>query len=125
MSTTGETVLNPAREAHIVRVRDNLDAVTATQLVESVQNMSTQGLQELILDLSEVSFMDSAGIGAIVSVLRLLRGSGISLAVAGAIGQPFDLIKMVGLDSMVELRSDLSATARRQIARVRSLEKIR
>ena len=112
MNTSDEMVLSLGREARIVRVCDNLDAVTAPQLVESFQRLSTEGLQDLILDLSGVSFMDSAGIGAIVRVFRELRGSGVRLAVARAMGQPLDLIKMVGLDSVVELYSELPAAAR-------------
>ena len=112
MNRGEETVLSLGREARIVRVCDNLDAVTAPRLVESFQSMSTEGIQDLILDLSGVSFMDSAGIGAIVSVFRELRGAGVRLAVAGAKGQPLDLINIVGLDSVVEICSDLPAAAR-------------
>ena len=112
MNGYDETVLKLGREARIVRVCDNLDAVTAAQLVESFQCMSTEGLEGLVLDLSEVSFMDSAGIGAIIGVFRELRNSGVRLAVAGAVGQPLDLIKMVGLDSVVELCSEPTAAAR-------------
>ncbi len=121
MNTGDEMVLSFGREARIVCVCDNLDAVTAPQLVESFQSMSTEGLQDLILDLSDVSFMDNAGIGAIVRIFRGLRGSGVRLAVARAMGQPLDLIKMVGLDSVVELYSELPAAARAAEERDESL----
>ena len=121
MNTGDEMVLSLGREARIVRVCDNLDALTAPQLVESFRTMSTEGRQDLILDLSDVSFMDSAGIGAIDSVFRGLRGSGVRLAVARAMGQPLDLIKIVGLDSVVELYSELPAAARAAEERDESL----
>lgn len=112
MNTGDEMLLGLGRKARVVRVNDNLDAVTAPQLVEVFLSAGTEGFQELVLDLSTVRFMDSAGIGAIVSVFRELRSSGVRLAVVGATGQPLDLIKMVGLDSVVELYAGLPAAAR-------------
>ncbi|NCF29666.1 MAG: STAS domain-containing protein [Gammaproteobacteria bacterium] len=106
MSSGDEMVINLGRKTRIVRVRENLDAVTAPQLIEAFHGMSTEGLQDLVLDLSEVRFLDSSGIGAIVDIFRHLRSCGIKFAVAGAAGQPLDLIKMVGLDSFVEFSSE-------------------
>ena len=112
MNTGDEMLLGLGRKTRVVRVNDNLDAVTAPQLVEVFLSVGTEGFQELVLDLSTVRFMDSAGIGAIVSVFQELRRSGVRLAVVGVMGQPLDLIKMVGLDSVVELYAGLPAAAR-------------
>ena len=112
MNTGDEMPSGLGRKARVIRVNDNLDAVTAPQLVEDFLSVGTEGFQDLVLDLSTVRFMDSAGIGAIVSVFRELRSSGVRLAVVGAMGQPLDLIKMVGLDSVVELNAELPAAAR-------------
>jgi anti-anti-sigma factor len=65
------------RQAGIVRVRviGELDLCTAPLLAEALVR-ELDAAVELLLDLSEVSFLDSSGLHAIVSAARAARAKG-------------------------------------------------
>jgi anti-sigma B factor antagonist len=57
----------------IVRLCEaRLDAVAAIAFKEAMRQAAAQGEGRVLLDLSEVSFLDSSGLGAIVAVMKML-----------------------------------------------------
>ena len=55
---------------------DRIDTGTAPCLRETLAERVRGGNQVIVLNLDEVKFMDSCGLGALVSALRLLGGRG-------------------------------------------------
>ena len=53
-----------------------LDANTSRGLKDEVTTMVNQGKNRIILDFSDVRFLDSSGLGVLVSLLKLLRAPG-------------------------------------------------
>ncbi|CAM3524047.1 STAS domain-containing protein [Parendozoicomonas haliclonae] len=53
-----------------------LDASQATPFRDYMFDLINQGQTQLVVDLSQVNFMDSSGLGAIVSVLKQLGDKG-------------------------------------------------
>ena len=53
------------------------------------------------LDLSQVSFLDSSGIGAIVFLYNRLKAQERSLMIVGVQGQPQELMKLLRIDSAI------------------------
>lgn len=51
-----------------------------------------QANKDVVLDLSGVDFIDSQGVGAIVSLIRRLSQKGLQLKVTGLRGQPLQLL---------------------------------
>jgi anti-sigma B factor antagonist len=80
--------------------RDRFDAVAAPGLKADFQQLGP--VRKLVLDLSRVSFMDSTGLGALVSLLKMLGGNG-AMAVAGAQPPVRKLFEMTRLDSLFRL----------------------
>ena len=57
----------------IVRAMDaRIDAAGAIQFKEKMREICQNPLPRVMLDLSRVSFLDSSGLGAVVSVMKLL-----------------------------------------------------
>jgi len=54
----------------LVRVRGDVDLTTAPVLIDALTAIADEGHREVRLDLSDVTFLDSAGIGALVRVMR-------------------------------------------------------
>jgi len=54
----------------LVRVRGDVDLTTSPVLIDALTAIADEGHREVRLDLSEVTFLDSAGIGALVRVMR-------------------------------------------------------
>ena len=61
----------------VVRVRENrIDAHLAPALKQQLGEIIGSGDNYLVLDLSDVEFVDSSGLSAIVSAMKLLDGRG-------------------------------------------------
>ncbi|OAR24244.1 anti-anti-sigma factor [Streptomyces sp. ERV7] len=57
----------------VVRVRGELDLVTAPQVRRVVHDAVAAGRHDLVLDLSGVLFCDSSGVGVLIASRRLIR----------------------------------------------------
>ncbi|MGD1219876.1 MULTISPECIES: STAS domain-containing protein [Streptomyces] len=57
----------------VLRVSGELDLVTSPVLRQRVHDAVAEGRRSLVLDLSEVFFCDSSGVGVLIATRRLLR----------------------------------------------------
>jgi anti-sigma B factor antagonist len=78
-------------------VADRLDAARAVDFKEKMAVLINQGTNQVVLDLSAVKFMDSTGLGSLVSVLKLLGGKR-DLILCGVTGMLQDLFKLTRMD---------------------------
>lgn len=60
-------------EWSVLRVVGELDLMTSPVLRRRVHEAVAQGRHHLVLDLSEVSFCDSSGVGVLIAARRLIR----------------------------------------------------
>ena len=102
---TGEyTVCRPAGE---------LDAFTVGQFRESLTELS--GEPRLLIDLSGVPFLDSAGLGALIGGVRRAREAGGDVAVYGARPAVARLLHTTGFDRVASV-SDTEEGAAKALA---------
>lgn len=69
------------------------------------------GHQNLVLDLSEVTFMDSSGLGVIVAALKALRGRG-ELRLCHVQPRVLELFRLTGLGRVFPVEADRPAALR-------------
>lgn len=87
----------------IVRVEERrLDASKAPTFKHEVNQVLGEGVTRLVLDLGEVEFIDSSGLGVVVSVLKRLGPSG-NLAIANANGAVRRLFSLTRMDRVFTL----------------------
>jgi anti-sigma B factor antagonist len=55
---------------HVVSLRGEIDALTAPKLGSRLFGLAEEGAKGVVIDLSEVTFMDSTGIGVLLNALR-------------------------------------------------------
>lgn len=65
-----------------------------------------RGGSDHLLDLAEVTFMDSAALGALLSALRLVTTEGGDMAVCGLTQQVRYLLELVRLHKIVDVYQD-------------------
>ncbi|MGV9348126.1 STAS domain-containing protein [Streptomyces spiralis] len=60
-------------EWSVLQVAGELDLVTSPMLRQRIHDVVAEGRHDLVLDLSEVFFCDSSGVGVLIAARRLIR----------------------------------------------------
>ncbi|RMG93610.1 MAG: anti-sigma factor antagonist [Chloroflexi bacterium] len=60
----------------VVALKDEVVAFNVPELRERFYELLEEGVRQFVVDLSDVTFMDSAGMGLLVSVLKRARQEG-------------------------------------------------
>ncbi len=72
-------------------------------LVEVLENRPAR----LIIDMAEVSYMDSSGVGILVDALRRVRVSGAKLALVAVVPRVLSVLQITKLDQFFEIYSSM------------------
>ena len=93
----------------VVRVSGELDMDTRPELHGVLQGAVDGGARQIVLDLSDVPFMDSSGLGLLVDVLKALRHRGGRLCLA-AVQEPVrNVLTMSALDQVLDIYATVAA----------------
>ena len=93
----------------ILRVGEaRLDAAKAPTLRDGLLQQIDAGHSRIVLDLSATEFMDSSGLGALVSAVKRMGSRG-TLAIAGAQGAVTRLFTLTRMDRVFSLHPNVDA----------------
>ncbi len=105
-----EYVIDQRGDVHIVRVLEaKLTYPTLGEFFAEVRRLVEGGVHALLLDLRTVSYMDSASIGCLMDIHRLLSERGGVLRLSGLQPRVQTMISMTGVLRIVEAHADESA----------------
>jgi anti-sigma B factor antagonist len=90
-----------------VRTR-RVDAAAAPGLKTKVSERFDQGSRKVVLDLADVQFMDSTGLGTLLSLVKRVPPGG-SLALCGCGAAVMELMKLTRLDRVFQVFPDAAA----------------
>jgi anti-sigma B factor antagonist len=93
----------------VVKLRGEFDAAAADLVRDEMEALVSSGDRRLVLDLTDVSFVDSTGMGLIIYAFKRLQSGGGDFRVAGATGQPRELFKLLRVDRVMRLFPDISS----------------
>jgi anti-sigma B factor antagonist len=106
MRTEPTDVDRPRPGVVVVRPTGDLDAYTAPELRSRLQGVTGTDTRIVVVDLSGVTFIDSAGLGALVGAHRRMREAGGVLRIVQPpplVGRAFEL---TGLNEVLDLCED-------------------
>lgn len=93
-------------DALLITVNESrIDAAVAIQFKDAVREMATEGPDRVVLDLTEVSFLDSSGLGALVASMKQL-GPDRSLELAGLSPAVKKVFRLTRMDSVFKVHSE-------------------
>jgi len=91
----------------IVHVAGEIDVYTAPMLREHLDEHIAQGRTHLVVDLEDVPFMDSTGLGVLVGRLKLIRVSDGTLRLVCFSERILKVFSITGLDKVFQIFASL------------------
>lgn len=95
----------------VVAVEGSIDALTSGDVSAHLAGQISQGYHHMILDLSQVEYMSSAGLRAIMEGLKTSRQAGGDLRLAGPQPGVDKVLRMAGFPSIMKSYSSLAEAA--------------
>lgn len=106
-----------AGDVLVLSIRERrIDARSAQALKAAVSGFVSGGAEWIVLDLAEVEFIDSSGLGAIVSALKLLGRKG-DLVIASAREPVVALFQLTRMDKVFRMFPDADVAQQALAAR--------
>lgn len=82
----------------VVRIDGTLDAVTAPEFRQLVDELVAESRSNITLELSSLRLIDSSGVGVIVSLFKRVRANGGQVRIVGLRDQPRAIFRLLRLD---------------------------
>jgi anti-anti-sigma factor len=87
----------------VLLLKGELDVSSSAALEDELQRVN--GASVVVLDLTELEFIDSTGLGVLVKTHQRMRDEGDQLAIVEGAGQVKRLLELTGLDQQLRLIS--------------------
>jgi anti-sigma B factor antagonist len=101
----------PSGELWVISVADDrIDAASAIAFKERMRDLLTGRTGLAVLDLSQVAFIDSSGLGAVVSALKMLA-PGQSLHLSGLTSTVERVFRLTRMDTVFTVHRSLDDAA--------------
>jgi len=81
----------------------------STLLRDTIKQLASQGQKHVLLNLSEVHYIDSSGIGELVSAFTSMRSQGGELKLLNLTRKVHDLIQITKLHTVFDIKDDEAA----------------
>jgi stage II sporulation protein AA (anti-sigma F factor antagonist) len=96
-------------EINIISLTGSIDALNSNQVEQELMSQIQSGSARLILNLTKVNFLSSAGLRIILQVLKETRSQGGDLRIACAQPSVFKSLELSGFTSILKYFSTLDA----------------
>ena len=85
----------PQTDISVIKVGGYIDTTTSSELEESLKRLIQAGKYNIIIDLSQVDYVSSAGWGIFISELKNLREKGGDLKLVGMIPDVYEVFELL------------------------------
>ena len=85
-----------------IAIEGRVDTQTAPQLEENIKN-SIEGVTDLVLDFTQVGYISSAGLRAVLAAQNWMDAKGGSMVIRGAAKNIVGVFKVTGFDTFLTL----------------------
>jgi len=91
----------------VVHVGGDLDVAGAAALREELVRLVDAGVTDVLVELTEVPFLDSTAMGALVAALKRIRGSGGRMELAITEARVMRVLRIAGLTQAFTIHSSV------------------
>ena len=91
----------------VISVNGKIDIQTSPQVKTEVLNVAESNVNNIFLDFSNVTFINSSGLGGLINLLKELKKKGITLSVLTPSSFIVNLFKLTQLDKIFNIYDKL------------------
>lgn len=93
------------KKQSILSLSGEIDAYTAPQLKEAFDTLLEQNVQTIVVDMENVTYMDSTGLGVFISVLKSVKEKDSEFSLVNIQERVLRLFQITGLDEVMDLKA--------------------
>ena len=93
----------------VLKLDGRLNMVAAPRLKEAVDQVVEGGRSHVVVDMADVTFMDSSGLGALLAGLKKARQRTGDLRISGFNDQVATVLRLTNLDRVLRAHSSVEA----------------
>jgi anti-sigma B factor antagonist len=97
------------KRCDVVTASGRVDSNTAPEFEKTLKKVIEGGQHNVILELSDVDFMSSAGLRSMVSSLKACKSGGGDLVLAAPSSRVVEVMQLAGLTSLFTVFDDVTA----------------
>lgn len=98
---------NPGSDRYLITVSGEVDLATSPELDTAVIAAIDSGTSSVVIDLTNVSFMDSSGLGVIVRALKRCREAENDLDLVITNERVLKVFGITGLDQVIPIHASI------------------
>lgn len=102
-NTSMKIITDSDSQGCVLKLAGEIDLCCVPELRAALEGEAAMHSAMLIVDLSDVSFIDSSGLSALIACWRKMREQGRKLAVVGAQGEVLEVFRLTRLDDLIAL----------------------
>jgi anti-anti-sigma factor len=105
-----QLALDLSGDVRIVRVKEaKLTYPTLSSFFGEVRQLVEDGARKVVIDLGSVTYIDSASIGCLMDIRRLLQDKGGALRLSGLQPRVETMVSMTGVNKIIEVHREEAA----------------
>ena len=89
-------------DVNVLKVSGYLDTTTAGELETALYGLLEKANFKIVVDLSGVTYISSAGWGIFIGEIKKIRNNGGDLKLAGMVGDVFEVFQLLEFESILE-----------------------
>jgi anti-sigma B factor antagonist len=102
-----ETEVRRTGDCPVLAIKGEIDVYSAPDFKQAVVGLIDDGTRHVILDMSDVTYMDSSGFSTLLSATKRLRPEGGALHLVGTRPTVQRILHLTRLDTVLELHPDV------------------
>lgn len=93
----------PNETTCILAIEGEVDVYTSPQLKQDIIQYAEQGVKHLIINLAQVEYLDSTGLGVLIGGLKRMRENNGNMALVGPGMRISRIFEITGLDKIFDI----------------------
>ena len=99
------TSRTPSETTCILDIAGEVDVYTSPQLKHDLVEMAERGIKQVVINLSQVEYLDSTGLGVLIGGLKRMREAGGNLSLVGPGMRIQRIFEITGLNKIFEIHA--------------------